>query len=338
MPIQPELRASHTRERSAYGDAFGLRLDVDPRIDIPGVTHAQPTATAEADSAALGAPVDPPTRVRVDPVALEQRWSAARAATTVRELRDGATLLLSVEHAPSLGYLLHAPGFARILVADDGIELICAPEPGSAAWPMLLPAQALPLAATLRGLEVLHAAGVVLNERAVMLAGEPGAGKSSLAAALLRRGAGLLSDDAVALALDERSIVAHPGAALVLLRAAERDRLSARELAELGPNTRSLDKCQFVPPRARPARFGALFLLERSDRQPALERMDPVDPFALLASTYNLSVRTAERLARHLDLAATLADSGQVFHLRVQSAMNASELAEIVLEHMVVSA
>ena len=87
---------------------------------------------------------------------------------------------------------------------------------------------------------MLHASGVVLADwagpgRAALFAGPSGAGKSSLAAALLyRKAAELLSDDTVALELRGGTLIAHPGAALLQLRVAEHDRLSAREHAVLG--------------------------------------------------------------------------------------------------------
>jgi hypothetical protein len=326
MRIQPEAPAGPARERAGNGSAFGLLLEVDPNIEIPGI--------ADVDTPAPASRV--PTRVRLDPGELERRWSsAAHAAERVRELRDGETVLLSVELAPPAGYLLHAPGFARILIAPDGTELICDPEPGSSQWSTLLPAQALPLAATLRGFEVLHASGVVLGGRAALFAGPPGAGKSSLAAALLRRGATLLSDDTVALELRGGTPIAHPGAALLHLQAAEHERLSTPERAVLGPPT-ALDSKQRYSPSvtASPAPFGDLFLLERSTHGPPVERIEAVDPFALLASTFNLSVRTPERLVRHLDLAVAVAATGHIHRLRVQPGTDATQLAEIVHERL----
>jgi hypothetical protein len=272
----------------------------------------------------------------LDPRELQRRWSSAeQVPTRVRELRDGATVLLTVELAPSAGYLLRAPGFGRILIAPDGTELLCDPEPESSEWTMLLPAQALPLAATLRGYEVLHASGVVLGGRAALFAGQTGAGKSSLAAALLCRGAALLSDDTVALEPREGKLIAHPGAALLQLQAAEHERLSARERAILGAPTTVLGKQRYSPSvTASPAPFGELFLLERSGYGPPIERIEAVDPFALLASTFNLSVRTPERLTRHLDLAVALAATGRIHRLRVQPEMDATQLAEIVHERL----
>ena len=274
--------------------------------------------------------------MRIDPTELERRWNpTAHTSEVVRELRDGDEALLTVALARPAGYLLHAPGVGRILVAPDGCELLCDPEPESAGWTTLIPAQALPLAATLRGLEVLHASGVVVGGKAALFAGAPGAGKSSLAAALLHRGAALLSDDTVALGLHEGALVAHPGAALLHLRATEHGRLSARERAVLGPPTAFPHKRRHHPRvSTSPAPFGELFLLERATHGPSVERLEAIDPFALLASTFNLSVRTPERLVRHLDLAATLAATERIHRLRVLPGVNATQLADAVLRQL----
>jgi hypothetical protein len=331
MQIQPEAPAGPVRERAVNATAFGLALEVDPTIKIPGIPVLDaPAVTSQAQ-------VQVPTRVRLDPRELERRWSSIEGTPErVRELRDGEAVLLSVELAPPAGYLLHAPGFGRILIAPDGTELLCDPEPGSPEWSTLLPAQALPLAATLRGFEVLHASGVVLGGRAVLFAGPPGAGKSSLAAALLRHGAAeLLSDDTVALEPRGGTLIAHPGAALLQLRAAEHERLSARERAVLGPPETFLDKQRYSPGvSVSPAPLRELFLLERSTHGPPVERIEAVDPFALLASTFNLSVRSPERLTRHLDLTVALAATGRIHRLRVQPGTDATRLAEIVRERL----
>jgi hypothetical protein len=354
MPTPPEAPTSSVVERTLHGAAFGLRLEIEPGIEIPGIPGIAGIAEIPGDSALDAAdtspndvdaattapppssPLLPSTRVRLDPPELERRWEpAAHTAEVVRELRDGNTVLLTVELAHLAGYLLHAPGVGRILVAPDGCELLCAPEPDSAEWTTLIPAQALPLAATLRGLEVLHASGVVVGEQAVLFAGAPGAGKSSLAAALLHRGATLLSDDTVALELREGALVAHPGAALLQLRTAEHDRLSAHERVVLGPLAAFPHKRRHHPRlSASPAPFGGLFLLERATHGPPIERLEAIDPFALLASTFNLSVRTPERLVRHLDLAAALAATERIYRLRVQPGVNATQLADAVLRQL----
>ncbi len=351
MPAPPEAPAGTVAEPTLYGAAFGLRLEIDPGIEIPGIPGIAEIPGGSALDAANASPNDvdaattapppsspllPSTRVRLDAAELERRWRpAAPTAEVVRELRDGDAVLLTAELARPAGYLLRAPGVGRILVAPDGGELLCDPAPGSVEWATLIPAQALPLAATLRGLEVLHASGMVVGGKAVLFAGAPGAGKSSLAAALLHRGATLLSDDTVALESREGTLIAHPGAAMLYLQAAEHDRLSERERAVLGPPAAFRHKPRYHPRvSASPAPFGGLFLLERSVHGPPVERLAAVDPFALLASTFNLSVRTPERLVRHLDLAAALAATGCVHRLRIQPGVNATQLADAVSQQL----
>ena len=339
MPSPPEALAGSAAERTLHGAAFGLRLEIDPGIEIPGIPGTD-GATAPAIHATTTPPPSPfpfpPTRVRLDRAELERRWQpAAHTAEVVRELRDGDAVLLTVALARPAGYLLRAPGVGRILVTPDGGELLCDPEPESAEWTTLIPAQALPLAATLRGLEVLHASGVVVGGRALLFAGAPCAGKSSLAAALLHRGAALLSDDTVALELRDGALLAHPGAALLHLQAVEHERLSELERAVLGPPAAFPHKRRHHPRvAASPAPFGRLFLLERATHGPPVERLAAVDPFALLASTFNLSVRTPERLLRHLDLAAALAATECIYRLRVQPGVNATQLADAVREQL----
>ncbi len=51
---------------------------------------------------------------------------------------------------------------------------------------------------------------VAMRGRAILITGEPGSGKSSLALALLDRGGELVGDDGVALALDGDRVIASP--------------------------------------------------------------------------------------------------------------------------------
>lgn len=63
----------------------------------------------------------------------------------------------------------------------------------------------------LRDVPVLHAAAVAVAGRAVLVAGSAGAGKSTLAAALVREGASLLSEDLAVLAPRDDRIIVQPG-------------------------------------------------------------------------------------------------------------------------------
>lgn len=329
--------------RGAQGDrhthtAFGLALELDPRISAPGLTPAvsQP-ATSPAPAPPQAAGATPPTRVLLDPGELQRRWAEiAGAPQRVREVEFGGASIRTVDFAQPAGYLLWNRDHGRVLISPDGRLLLCEPDPRNAEWAAIVTAQALPLAATLRGLEVLHASGVVLDGRAVLITGAAGAGKSSLAAALLRAGGLLLSDDAVALQPRDGTLLAHPGSLALQLRATEDRRLAATERAALGRAAGEVEgKRRYVsvdPPN--PAPLGGLFLLERSAAQPAVQPLPDVSPFALLASTFNLSVRTPERLRRQLDVVTAIAAGGLVHRLRVQPDVDATKLAALVREYM----
>ena len=57
---------------------------------------------------------------------------------------------------------------------------------------------------------VLQASAVAIEGRALLILGPPGAGKSSLALALIERGAELIGDDAVTLTPDGARLIASP--------------------------------------------------------------------------------------------------------------------------------
>jgi hypothetical protein len=308
--------------------AFGIALSIDPRVPIPGLGQCPGSMTEQA-----------PSCVRLDEGELDRRWGALTTTPVrARELCLGGTLLMSVDFAEPAGYLLWVRDFGRVLISPDGAELLCEQDPTNEDWASIIAAQALPLAATLRGLEVFHASGVVLDGRALLFSGPPGAGKSSLAAALVRAGGRLLSDDAVALELRDGMLTAHAGSVVLQLRDAEYERLSADARADLGsPTSPAFGKQRYVSADVPdPAPVGGLFLLERSAAEPAVEQLTAVDPFELIASTFNLSVRTPARLQRQLDVVSAIASNGLAHRLRVQPDIDATRLAAIVQEQLAV--
>lgn len=321
--ITPFEEISSVGLEAYHRTAFGLPLSIDQRIQICGLGQS------------CGSVVDPPSCIRLDDRELKRRWTTSKTVPVrVREAHFGDTLLIAVDFAEPAGYMLWVRDFGRVLISPDGLELLCEPDLTSDDWTSILPFQALPLAATIRGLEVLHASGVVLDGRALLIAGPPGAGKSSLAAALVRSGAQLLSDDSVALQLSDGTLTAYAGSIALQLRPAEDERLSADERAELGRSVSPVaGKRRYVRASTpNPAPLARLFLLERSAEGPPVERLDAVNPFELLASTFNLSVRTPERLVRQLDVVSAIASGGMAHRLRVQPDVDANQLAAMIQE------
>jgi hypothetical protein len=149
-------------------------LTIQSELALPGLRLARPDAT------------DPPLSIRIEP-------------------RDGAptTAGFDVDVAPDAVAFDHFE-FGRVSVRD-GREIVVRPHERAdeRALALFLAGPALAVALHQRGRLVLHATAVAIGGRALAILGEKGAGKSTLAAALTRRGHRLLSDDIVA--IEERA-------------------------------------------------------------------------------------------------------------------------------------
>ncbi len=151
--------------------------------------------------------------------------------------------------------LLKVPGVARVLVSH-GREILVQAEPGADAASLrcLVLWQALRIVMQQRGMLVLRGSAVALRGRALVLAGPPGSGTSTLAAALLRQGFAALCDDLCACVLPpEGSARASAGIQHLLLWP---DSLKAvRPGAPTTTRLRPLaERRVLVPPRSSPER------------------------------------------------------------------------------------
>jgi hypothetical protein len=299
--------------------AFGLAIDLLDGIACDDLAPGHGSARL------------PPTQVRLAADGqIDDSWRDDAALTT-RELRAGGELIFSVAWLAGVGYLLTMPQFGRFLVAEDGITVAC--EPTAAVWTAALRVQALPLAATLRGLEPFHASGVALDGRALMVCGPVLGGKSSLAAHLVDTGATLLSDDVVAVDVADDRSRAHPGGRWLQLRPPEDERVTAAGSGRLRRAGAEDGRMRFAAPLAEgPVELGAIYLLEPGDDAPAVSPAAG-SGLALLSATYNLSVREPARLRRQLELAHRLADEVGVYRLTVSRAADARHHALLVREH-----
>jgi hypothetical protein len=292
--------------------AFGLAVDLHDGIECGALAGGHGTGRL------------PPVRVSLGRI---DRWPAGRARTT-RELRAGDRLVFSVAHAAGAGYLLTMPELGRFLIDERGEAIVCEPA-ADPEWTEALLVQALPVACTLRGLEPFHASGVALARGALIICGQVTAGKSSLAAQLVAGGATLLSDDVVALDAPGGVVRAHPGARWLHLRPPEDGRVAGDRLRAIG---RRAGRRRYEAPLARePVPLRAAYLLEPGDGEPVAPHQG--SGVALLAATYNLSVREPDRLRRQLELVHVIAGTVPAFRLRISPQRDARALAGSVRRH-----
>jgi hypothetical protein len=142
-------------------------------------------------------------------------WRDAAAPVYVsadREESGQPVLTVDRRRADGVYRLRYADGIA-FLVDRAGREI-------RATWPapwtvddvaIYLVGSVFAFALRLRGITCLHASAAAVEGRAVAFVGAVGAGKSTLVAALARRGFRAISDDVVALAPAGEGHVVHPG-------------------------------------------------------------------------------------------------------------------------------
>jgi hypothetical protein len=306
------------------GCAFGL--DVESEVPVHG----------------LGAPLDGLPRVRLrlgDEADVARRWRPAEA----RRVGAGAPDRTIDVHA-ELGYRLYARYFGLCLVARDGSEVLCAPPPvASWRWQRFLAGRGLPIAALLRGREVLHAGAVAIGGGVVGLVGPSGAGKSSLTIRLVLGGARFFADDVLTIDATDAALLVHPGIAVASLRSGERERLGIGGDAVLGELLGSSGRHRLhyaMEIAAEPEPLRALYFLQpQSGGGAATIRALPApDPRRLLTSTFVSQVRPPDRLASLLDTCARLAADVPMFEVAMGGDEDSAALAERLWSHLCVAA
>jgi hypothetical protein len=167
----------------------------------------------------------------------------------------------------------------------------------------------------LRGITCLHASAVAFGGNAVAFVGSEGAGKSTTAAALAKRGHAILSDDVVALAESNGSFNVHPAYPYLCLWPESVESLygSAEALPPFSANYEkrclSLGKqeLQFAQ-QALP--LGAIYILgeRRGDPAPLVEELTPQKAFlALVANTFATNTLDSGMRAKEFEILARIA-------------------------------
>ena len=209
---------------------------------------------------------------------------------------------------------------ALLLRYPDGVEFVLSRDGRSAwsRWPSALTAAyavdyliapVLGLVLRLQGTLALHACAVRVGDRAVIVAGEAGRGKSTLSAALVARGHDLLADDVAAVRLLDDCLMVEPGVPIVRLWP-DSVRAAVPTDAPFVPLPDPWDKERLLLQRAlgRRAPLAAVYLLtarEAAPHAPYFAAMSPRSALiALAAESYAatlLDPRMREEQFRQLD-------------------------------------
>jgi hypothetical protein len=225
-------------------------------------------------------------------------------------------------HREARGYRLRFPGHADFGLSADGQEIEVWPAPGASEATVrhLYLNQVRPLALSRQGRLVLHASAVDLEGQGIAFAGPSGRGKSTLAAAFARRGAGFLCDDGLRLDLEADGIRIEPSDASLRLWEDSREALALEEAA-LAPPLDYTPKARLLagaglPHCAEPRPLRALFLLGEDTPHVRITPLAPADALReLLRLLTVLDLEARDVLAAHFQALTRIAGAGLVFGL-----------------------
>lgn len=303
---------------AAISHAFGI--EIAARATLPGLLPGPgPDARRRTALRIVG-------RDQVD-----DGWEAGSATRLLeRPLADGSPFL-TVDHEPSEGYRIEARDHGVHRLSADATRWSAWLAPGPTwRWQRLVFAQTLPVLATLHGVGIFHASGVVIGGRAYGLVAASGTGKSSVATHLIAGGATFLTDDVLALEVLDGTVVAHPGAQLMNVRHHELAACDADGRARLGAAVGESDK-QHLRPRGakRAVRLGGLFLLRRCpDAEGMFVAAVEDRAKALLGSAFAPHIETTKRLLAQLDVCAAVALGVTVQDVAIGADVAAADVAE----------
>jgi hypothetical protein len=278
------------------------------------------------------------TTVRsVDAGTLAAEWNGGRATTLLERRTPDGHLGMRVEGGDELGYRVDAPGLGQFVVSPDGTEIRSSVAEGPIwRWHRPLFGQALPLAATLHGLELFHASAVAIDGGVFGFVGVSGAGKTSLAIQLVAQGAQLVTDDVLSLEPREDAVWAHPGARMSNVAPEQLESL-ADGAEQLGRVVGSSEKVHIeltnLPEAPLPLR--ALYYVQRGADvdDVAFEMVHPPDPRILLSSTFLPHIVTPERLTTQLHTCARVAEETTTYRVLAPWTARAPAIAAAVRGH-----
>jgi hypothetical protein len=305
--------------------AFGLAISAD--FAFPGLPPALATDDLPSVDVRLARDRD-----------IADAWPA-RGTRRLSEDRFGEDRpVRTLDGHPALGYRIYADSFGVGVLESDGSLLRYAPAPVPPwSWQRFLVGRCLPIAALLRGYEVLHAAAVASDGGVLAIAGPTASGKTSIAVRLMLGGARFFTDDVLALESAGDGLRSWPGFGVLNVRApehallsdAERDRLGERLGQTAGGKVHYATE---VTDDSLPLR-ALYFIVPSRAKRTAISAMHAPDPLKLLASTLLHQVRRPEHLARLLDICSRLGAGVPLFEVASSPSEDAATIAARLAEH-----
>jgi hypothetical protein len=281
----------HLTPQFDYG-VYGISLRSDIPLALP-LHHGPALATIELRGA-------PP-----------ERFSTANVGAELHTPADW----YQFAHLDDGSYYVRWSDLGQFLVAPDGalIHYHRGPAAPLESFQVYLLNQAISFALVQQGFEPLHATTVLVDGHAIALLGDSGYGKSTLAAAFLKAGHELLTDDLLLLRQVKHGLEAFPGPPRIKLFPDTARRLlrTAADDVPMNSGTRK----QVIPLGHRklaPIPLRAIYVLApphemRLRRTVCIEPLAPREAFlALVANTFNRCIGHSGRLRRQISANALL--------------------------------
>jgi hypothetical protein len=172
----------------------------------------------------------------------------------------------------------------------------------------------LAFAASRRGMLVIHAAAIIVEGEAILIAGSQGAGKSTLAAACCAAGSMIMADDSSALEKTEAGWVVHAGPRLIRLWPDSAESLDVESTRALHERTSKLGAPAGFCPLTAPV-AGIVFLEDDGPASPT--RVGPAEALFMMtkACRNRPNLNEAEQ-AQELKAASAAASELKCWHVR----------------------
>ena len=231
-----------------------------------------------------------------------------------------------IVHEHSAGYMLRFEGACDFIVSDQGTKIEVRPYFGtSAGWVQsMIYGMLMAFALHIQGTGNLHASSVEIPGGAVAFLGDPGAGKSTMAAAFAERGHSVISDDVLVVDSSLGDFLAQPGVSQLALSRASmntvgRGNMETQSLVSVGEKLRLPIDGTWANFAANPVSLKGMFLLSLGpeNTEVNVERLTVVEATRqLVINTLCLPILPPDAIKRFLKFSANLASSVPVWKLR----------------------